>query len=451
MYDALIVGGGVSGLTLAYELKKLSKSVCLVESENLGGKIATGILEGKVVEEGPEEIVSSKSFLQFVEELGLIDQVVRPRNGRFALLRNEKLYTVPEGIAGGVLRVNAELFHSALSGLFSFRTLVRMMLEPFYKLSVNDDISVKDLFSEIYGRSFVDEFFKPLAGGIYGGDIGLMSSSVYFPYIIDIKKKGKSVIGSFLGKKINFDLISFKKGLGSLVQRIVEKLEGVDIITGKTVTSINNEGDRFSVNVRSKKLESRTVSVMVSPYTAPVFKNIDDHIVKKARLYVKTSRVAVINAVYDKKVESYDKYSGILTYPEVYGVSGVTFFDSKWPINGDSGLYVMKYFVPFESYIDEAKAMNVVEKFSREHFHTEKPFSYRVRIWNEALPVYAVGAGMLTQESEAYMKKGIYFGGSFTNSTGIYSSVMNSKSIAKRIESYLETSTHAGSEPRGSL
>ncbi|MGC9145488.1 MAG: protoporphyrinogen oxidase [Nitrososphaeria archaeon] len=451
MYDVLIVGGGVSGLTLAYELKKLSKSVCLIESESLGGKIATGMLEGKVVEEGPEEIVSSKSLLQFVEELGLLDQVIRPKNARFALLRNEKLYTVPEGIAGGVLRVNAELFRSLLNGLFSFRTLTRMMLEPFHKLNVDDDISVKDLFSEIYGRSFVDEFFKPLAGGIYGGDIGFMSSSVYFPYIIDIKKKGKSVIESFLGKKINFDLISFKKGLGSLIPRIVEKLEGVDIMTGKTVRSVNNEGDRFSVNVGSEKLESRTVSVMVSPYTAPVFKNMDDCIVKKARLYVKTSRIAVINAVYDKKFESYDKYSGILTYPDVYGVSGATFFDSKWPINGDSGLYVIKYFVPFESYIDETRAMKIAEKFSREHFHTEKPVSYRVRIWNEALPVYAVGADLLKQEAEAYMQKGVYFGGSFINSTGIYSSVMRSKSMTKRIESYLETSTHAGSEPRGSL
>jgi len=451
MYDTVIVGGGLSGLTLAYELKKLSKSVCLVESESLGGKVATGMLEGKVVEEGPEEIVSSRDFLQFVKELGLIDQVVRPKKLRFALLRNEKLYTVPEGIAGGVLKVNFDLFRSVLSGLFSFRTLIRMMLEPFYKLNVNDDISVKDLFSKIYGRSFVDEFFKPIAGGIYGGDIGLMSSSVYFPYIIDIKKKGKSVIESFLRKKINFDLISFRNGLGSLITKLVEKLKGVDIIIGKTVTSVSNEGDRFLVNAGSEKLESRTVSVMVSPYTAPVFKNMNGYIVKKARLYVKASRVAVINAVYDKKFESYNKYSGILTYPEIYSVSGVTFFDSKWPINSDSELYIIKYFIPFENYIKEAKAMKVVEKFSKEHFHIEKPVSYRVRIWNEALPVYVVGANMLKQEAEAYMEKGIYFGGSFINSTGIYSSIMRSKNIAKRLVSYLETNTHAGSEPRGSL
>lgn len=450
MYDVLIIGGGVSGLTLAYELKKLSKSVCLIEGERLGGKIATAELEGKIVEEGPEEVVNSKSFMQLLSELGLLEEVVRPKKSRFAVLRNGKLYTVPEGIAGGILRLNSDLFRSAFSGLFSLSTLMRMLLEPLYNVSVEDDMSVKDLFTAIYGKQFVEDFFRPLAGGIYGGDIGLMSSSVYFPYILDIKKKGESVVRSFMKKKIGFDLISFKMGLGSLIPRLQEKIKGVDVMIGEMAREVRYEKDFISVRAGAEELRGRAAALMVSPYTAPSFKNIDD-VVKKARLFVKNSRIAVINAAYDKKFEGYEKYSGILTYPEVYGVSGATFFDSKWPINPSSEPYVLKYFIPFENYMEEDRALKIALKFGKEHFGLDDPVSYRIKIWNDALPIYTVGIHSLREELEASKGKGIFFGGAFMNSTGIYSSVMTAKSLANQIDGYLETKTHAGSEPSGSL
>ncbi|MGC9211478.1 MAG: protoporphyrinogen oxidase, partial [Nitrososphaeria archaeon] len=262
MYDVLIIGGGVSGLTLAYELKKLSKSVCLIEGERLGGKIATAELEGKIVEEGPEEVVNSKSFMQLLSELGLLEEMVRPKKSRFAVLRNGKLYTVPEGIAGGILRLNSDLFRSAFSGLFSLSTLMRMLLEPLYNVSVEDDMSVKDLFTAVYGKQFVEDFFRPLAGGIYGGDIGLMSSSVYFPYILDIKKKGESVVRSFMKKKIGFDLVSFKLGLGSLIPRLQEKIKGVDVMIGEMAREVRYEKDFISVRAGAEELRGSAAALM---------------------------------------------------------------------------------------------------------------------------------------------------------------------------------------------
>ncbi len=451
MYDVLIIGGGVSGLALAYELKKSSRSVCIIEGERFGGKIATSELGGKTIEEGPEEVVSSKSFMELLNELGLAEDVVRPKKSRFAVLRGGKLYSVPEGIAGGILRINSDIIRSALSGLFSPSTLFRMLLEPLYKLKVQGDVSVEDLFTAVYGKRFVEEFFRPLAGGIYGGDIGLMSSSVYFPYILDIKKRGESVVMSFLKKKISFDLISFKKGLGSLIPKLMERLNGVELLDGIPAREVYYEKDGISVRAGAEEIKGRAVAIMVSPYTAPSLKNIDDESVRKARIYIKTSRVAVVNALYDKRFEEYEKYSGILTYPEVYGVSGATFFDSKWPINSCSEPYVLKYFVPFENYIDEEKASKIALDFGKEHFGLEKPVSYRTKVWNDALPIYAVGVSSLKEELEAYGNKGIFFGSAFMNSTGIYSSVMTARSLAKRINSYLGTKTQAGSEPSGSL
>ncbi len=451
MYDILIVGGGISGLTLAYELKKFSKSVCLMEGNYLGGKIATTKLEGKVIEEGPEEVVSSKSFMELVSELGLLEDVIKPKENRFAVLRNGKLFSVPEGIAGGILKINPELLRSAFSGLFSFRTLLRMFLEPLYKINLNYDISVEDLFTAVYGKRFVEEFFKPLAGGIYGGDIGLMSSSVYFPYILDIKRRGESVIMNFLRKRMNFELISFKNGLGSIITKLIEKIKDVDMLKGTLVKKIYYEKDYFSVRTDSKEIKGRALALAVSPYTVPVLKNIDDDAIKEARFYVKNSRIAVVNAIYDKMFKEYEKYSGILTYPEICGVSGVTFFDNKWPINSSSGPFVLKYFVPFENYIENGRALKIALNFGKKYFGLNEPIAYKVKIWNDALPLYVVGISSLKGKLEAYKNKGIFFGSAFTGSTGIYSSVMTAKGLAKQINSYLETRMQAGSELKGSL
>ncbi|MGC9211572.1 MAG: hypothetical protein ACP5FU_05410, partial [Nitrososphaeria archaeon] len=90
-------------------------------------------------------------------------------------------------------------------------------------------------------------------------------------------------------------------------------------------------------------------------------------------------------------------------------------------------------------------------KFGKEHFGLDDPVSYRIKIWNDALPIYTVGVHSLREELEAFKGKGIFFGGAFMNSTGIYSSVITAKSLANQIDGYLETKTHAGSEPSGSL
>src|SRR5699024_11808547 len=81
----IIVGGGVTGLTAAYYVKKhmeqsgLSHEVKVIEaSDRLGGKISTVHQDGFVLERGADSFLERKKpAITLVKELGLTDELVR--------------------------------------------------------------------------------------------------------------------------------------------------------------------------------------------------------------------------------------------------------------------------------------------------------------------------------------------------------------------------------------
>ena len=77
-----IVGGGISGLTLAHELEKTSDAeiVLFESSDRLGGKIETDSGNGMVVERGPDCFFTGKpGAKELIEELGIEDELIEPQ------------------------------------------------------------------------------------------------------------------------------------------------------------------------------------------------------------------------------------------------------------------------------------------------------------------------------------------------------------------------------------
>ena len=75
MFDAdiIVIGAGVAGLTAAYELKKMGKSVLVLEArDRVGGRTWSGVLDGAEVDWGGEWIGEGQPRIyQLIKELGL--------------------------------------------------------------------------------------------------------------------------------------------------------------------------------------------------------------------------------------------------------------------------------------------------------------------------------------------------------------------------------------------
>src|SRR5579862_4844459 len=101
MGSVIIVGGGIAGLSAAYDLRRAGISVTVLEAhDRLGGKIATVRDRDFLIERGPDSIFHSKPWaLELIRELNLEDDLVEPRTTDFSILVKGSLHHVPRAAA----------------------------------------------------------------------------------------------------------------------------------------------------------------------------------------------------------------------------------------------------------------------------------------------------------------------------------------------------------------
>src|SRR5215472_4376747 len=137
MMRVAIVGGGIAGLSTAYYLEKNRREGLELEwtlfekSDRLGGVIRTEYREGYVLEGGPDSFLSIKpEAAELCRELGLGSEIIRSNDfqRKTYILVKERLVAIPEGLQ---FMVPTRLLPMVTTGLFSFRTKIRMAREWF--------------------------------------------------------------------------------------------------------------------------------------------------------------------------------------------------------------------------------------------------------------------------------------------------------------------------------
>src|SRR5258706_13936196 len=95
-WDVIVIGGGITGLTAAYEIARRGLRPLVFEaSSRPGGLIQTEQVDGFTIEAGPDSVLTTKpAALELARELGLETQTVRPPGGAF-VLRGRTLYPLP--------------------------------------------------------------------------------------------------------------------------------------------------------------------------------------------------------------------------------------------------------------------------------------------------------------------------------------------------------------------
>src|SRR5713226_2465335 len=191
MQTVVIVGGGISGLTLAYRLQQEAPAVqvTLLEKENrLGGTLGTERRDGFVVELGANGFLDSKpSTLALSHDLGLEDQLVPASESagrnRFVLL-DGKLRALPTG-----------LFSFIRSDVLSWRAKVNVAAE-FFRPRRRDrrDESIAAFFRRRFGTEVAARLADPFVTGIYAGDPALLSLKACFPRLAAMERDHGSLL-----------------------------------------------------------------------------------------------------------------------------------------------------------------------------------------------------------------------------------------------------------------
>lgn len=206
-----IIGGGIAGLAAAFELEKARAADAEIEyalfeaRDRLGGCLGSEIVDGTVLERGPDSFLTEKSAAaELCRELGLGDDLVPSNDAErktYVSIRN-CLVALPDGL---MFLVPTKPIATALSPLFSFSTKARMALEFFRTPRQADrgrgDEPVAALVERHYGAETVDRLADPLLAGIYGGDAAQLSARTVLPRLVEMEKKYGSLSRGILAER----------------------------------------------------------------------------------------------------------------------------------------------------------------------------------------------------------------------------------------------------------
>jgi oxygen-dependent protoporphyrinogen oxidase len=238
-----IIGGGIAGLSAAYELELARESGADVEyalfeaGSRLGGVVASALIDGTVLELGPDSFLTEKpAAAELCRELGLEASLIGSNDAtrKTYILVRKKLVPLPDGL---MFLVPTKLVATALSPLFSLRTKMRMAME-FFRSSrpAGADESVASLVARHYGQEVVDRLADPLLSGIYGGDAGQLSAQAVLPRFVAMEAAYGSLTRGMLagrrkmrgvtaGKAARPIFTTLKGGLQQMIDALVARLD----------------------------------------------------------------------------------------------------------------------------------------------------------------------------------------------------------------------------------
>ena len=201
---AVIVGGGVCGLTAAWRLRReaaetgLPVEVTVVEADSRpGGKVITERIDGFVVEGGPDSLVASKPrAAELARELGLGDRLVgcaaAPR--RVWVARGGRLVEVPAGLQT-LVPMRLEPFLG--SPLFSWRGKARILAERWVPARRAEDgqgdESLAGFVRRRFGSEALERLADPVLSSIHLGDPERLSLDAVWPACAGLERRFGSV------------------------------------------------------------------------------------------------------------------------------------------------------------------------------------------------------------------------------------------------------------------
>jgi len=395
MKRAVVIGGGISGLAAAWELHKGGAQVTLLESRpRLGGVIETKRSKGWLLEGGPDSFLTTKpAAVELVREVGLGDHLIPSRSRRVYVLSGGELHPVPEGVH---LTVPTKAWPLLKSGLFSWGGKLRMLSERWRRAAPPDgDESLGSFVRRRFGREAFEKLAEPLMAGIHLAAGDRLSLRSTFPRFADMERESGSLIKAMKAAPAAGPVSPFaslRGGLGALVERLVERMEGVDFRTRAAVQRLERGGQVVS-NAGIFHADAVIVAVP-APVAADLVASLDAGLAETLRAleYVDSATVS-LGWPREAVPRELDGTGFVIPRAEVGGVMACTWSSSKFENRAPEGRVLLRCFVPPEGMdaSDLEIAGRARDLLGRSLGIKAEPEIVDVSRWEGANPVYAVG------------------------------------------------------------
>lgn len=412
----IIVGGGIAGLSAAYDLKRAGHDVTVIEAApRFGGKIGTLREDGCLIEQGPDSIFCTKPWaLDLITELGLGDDLIEPQTSEFSILVKGRLHGVPRALAT-MMPTAATALEKV--GFLSAAAKKRFLKEKEVAKGESSDESIASFFRRRFGRHFSEMVAEPMLAGIHAGDPEKLSMNALYPGYMGMEREHGSLGEAMTnmkrppsepGRKVGF--VSLRQGMESLTRRLVEELEGAKLMSGAKVAGIGRDGQLLKVTIESgETLVADDLILAVPAFVASAL---------LAELAPKASRklgeiqfvsTAVATLAYSRAAFPHGLHGNgfLVPFNEACEITGCTWSSNKWAERAPDDALLMRCFMGrvgglvVDDHSDAELIAKAVDGVSSVLQPITDPSYQRLDRWPRAMAQYELGHLDLLAEAEA--------------------------------------------------
>lgn len=439
-----IVGGGIAGLSAAFDLCRAGHEVTVFEAGNRwGGKIQSSPVGDRMVDSGPD------SFLARVEpayrlaiDLGLEDELTSPVAPVPAYIhRDQKLHPLPQGT---FLGVPTDLDRFSKCTLISPAGVARAAQDLSLPATpISDDVTVGAYCRTRLGDEVTDRLIDPLIGGINASNIDRLSLASGAPLLASAAAAGPSLItelgkmqtqiGATLGSAGSAPVFyGLTGGIASLIDALVSELGTADLRLNAEVLSMDELARFDQVILATPAPASSRLLKPVSPEAAVALSDVEYSSVAQLTLELPNSG---IDPILDA--------SGVL-FPPVDGsvLTACTWFSTKWVhyqrpdsvlIRLSSGRFGDTRAMELD---DDTLSKRLLSELSWVFELSQPPQATRLHRWHDALPQYVSGHSARVERALSALNHdapNVQLVGATYSGIGIPACIESGRSAARRI------------------
>jgi oxygen-dependent protoporphyrinogen oxidase len=446
----VVVGGGISGLTVAFTLQEDARrlgaplSLTVVEAApRTGGHIHSTHADGFLIESGPNGFLNREPHtLTLVDALGLQSRLVEARveSRRRHIVRGGRLCAVPDGPVSLLT-----------SPALSWFGKLRLLGEPFARAAPsNHEETVFDFASRRIGSEAAEMLVDAAVAGISAGDSRQLSVDAQFPKMVEMEREHGSLLRAMFARprpSAPTRLVSFDTGMGALVDALTARL-GSTVQVDRPVEALRRTGDGWRLTCRGGvALEADHVVLTVPAWAAAAMlrDTAPDLAASVGQVTYAGLTVVALGYATSDIPRALDGYGYLVTKPEALATLGVAWESSLFQGRAAPGTALLRVFLggtrrPEMATAPPEQAVNTArQELAHVMRITAEPRHVSVIAWPQAIAQYTVGHGARRQEVRASLGRypGLHISGTSFDGVSLNDAVKHGRLTARRLAEIL--------------